>query len=247
MQRRVDMINTELTKLYKDYWTGLRNFRKKHGLSGPLLMKLNQPKVRLFIVGHETYGGWGGTLKSLRNDYDFLLSKCLEVEPPPKEGFKEWKNIRRTYYSPFWRVVRDLNVGFGIDPNKESVAWSNLNRMDNGEKKPPYVPSYNISKEMIESFPLLSEEIRICKPKILVFFTVDRRLLEQTFDKVCFEKFGGFGAELLRVKIPGFKGKAYQMNHPGYIQRRKGHGLKYNAKELVQAILKDCKGRKTIL
>lgn len=237
------MINAELNALYEKYWPELASFRKKYNLSGPLLMKLTKPEVKLLIVGHETYGWWNNeSLSKLRERYALALKTCLASEKPNNKVIDDW-NAWDTYNSKFWITIRKLKEELNIDLEKECIAWSNLNRMDNGAKKPPYVPLNKISEEMINKFPLLPEEIRICNPKIIVFLTWDDTyILKKTYKSIGdikYEEIPESNKELLRVKIPNFKGKAYEIRHPNYIEGRGKKKIKYHTNELIKMIAKD--------
>lgn len=239
--RRKQMINKELTKLYDKYWPELLSFRKKYNLSGPLLMNLRTRKIKLFIIGHETHGNWDGNLEELRKDYNFALNTCLRQEPPPKEGFHEWEKIWHTYNSDFWETIRKLKAKF-ITNSEEGIAWSNLNRFDDNGSP----PKKDIEKEMIKKFPLLIEEIKICKPKIIIILTWDGTyILRKTYasiGNVGYEKVPRIDEnELLRVKIPEFEGKAYEIHHPRYIEGWGKNKVKYNTNELIKTIVKDYK------
>ncbi|MFH0714767.1 MAG: hypothetical protein V1847_03610, partial [Candidatus Diapherotrites archaeon] len=223
-------LNKKLLVLYKKNWEKMRRVKKEHGLSSPLLIKLRKQRVTLFVVGQETYGWWkSGSLNDLRNNYSKILDACLSSRPPAK------KAINKTYHSRFWYMMRNLQKELKIDLKKESIAWSNLNRMDNGEKEKPFEPTYKISEEMIDEFPLLKEEIKICKPKVIIFFTGNKwndELLKKTFGEVKFEKLNSVRKEnLARLKIKGISAKMYRTWHP--------NSFKKGREKIIKTILSD--------
>ena len=227
----------KLEKLYKKYWDSLRLFRNTNGLSSPLLIKTRSKKIKLFIVGQETFGGWTrDSIKKCQNDYEETLIPCLKTEKPKKRYQGKW-DTWSTYRSAFWRTVRTLVAELKINQEKEGIAWNNINRMD----YKGHGPNNKLKRQMIEKFPLLRQEIKICKPEIIVFFTNQRydKLLKQTFEKsktkITFQKIKGFPLKkLAKITIVGFKGKAYRTYHPAYKQKKE-------VEKIISTIVKDFK------
>ncbi len=214
--------SSKLKTLYRKYWDGLCLFRNKRGLSSPLLIKTKRQKIKLFVIGQETFGGWtGNSIKECQNDYREVLDLCLKTEKPknkyrPWDIKKEW-NTWRTYNSAFWRTVRKIISELKID--NDCVAWNNINRMDYDG----HSPKTKTKKEMAVKFPLLPLEIKICKPWIIIFFTHQRydKQLKITFreckTEISFQKIQGLSqGKLARVNISEFNGKAYRTYHPAY-------------------------------
>lgn len=203
------MINTKLFKLYRQYWGNITRFKKAHPkLSGPLLMKIkdcySKQKIKLFIVGQETRG-WAS-------------KESVEKQGKVYEEFDF--GIDYQYKgSPFWKAVRTLEKDFGI--SEGCIAWSNLNRMDFDG----VCPEKDIEKKMITEFSLLWQEIEICKPDIVIFFTGPYYdyLIEDNFRKYKPSKVNKHFNErqLMQLKLPGIHARAYRTYHPNYLSRKK--------------------------
>ena len=95
--------------------------------------------------------------------------------------------------------------------------WSNLNRMDFKGGR----PEDNIANEIAENLPLLLQEIKICRPDIIIFLTGPcynyDDLIGYNFDKyksqIVSNEFKE--RELVRLELPHTNAKAYRTYHPG--------------------------------
>jgi len=147
--------NRELLDLYKSYGESLSGPLRAwpdRDLSGPFLISpesyWNQ-SMRLLIVGQET-GGW---------------SKNGDDPAAQMNVYRAFEQGRQYRTSPFWNVVRKLEIALGVYPY--GCAWTNLNRYD--EKGGP--PSAEVEQLLRPLDALLREEIRILNPDVCFLFT----------------------------------------------------------------------------
>ncbi|GEM_PF-5306719 len=248
-----------LDELYRHYGKRMMTFRDNkenwegkppRPLSGPFFIPVIKPKVKVLVVGHETFGGWGypkqikRRIALLKSDYKEVFQICLEKEfKENKEGIES-----KTHGSQFWKAFRHLNSKFRYKRN-ECIAWSNLNRFDNDkDRKDKSLKSNRCENEeyMVKCFPLLPYEIHILRPSIVIIFTQDNTdLLALAYEKIGKPlKNNAVGCltpnmQWLRISLPGFKGKAYKMFHPEHI-RWSGGKLK-SAEKIIDAIVKNSK------
>ena len=226
------MPNYELLGLYQKYWSKIKDIRNGEGaqdkdpslmkLSWPLLLKIHpcyhKQKVKLMIVGQQT-GHWGYekkmTLEGVRNWY----------------GIDESRATR--HYAHFWKAIKilagrlNISCDCGISPAYHPIVWSNLVRMDcaEGEGCRKGRPRRELAARLVKEVPLLPEEIRICRPDLVVFFTGPtsyyREMLELTFPGVSYEALDSeFDIrQLAKLTIPQISAVAYRTCHPGALRK----------------------------
>jgi len=225
----VGSINKKLGEMYKEHWENLQSFKKEYRLSSPLLIKVpkcyERQKTKLFVVGQQTDEWFEG------NSVDKLMEEY--------KNFNFGINYR---YTPFWDCVRKLEKELSI--NEGCIVWSNLNRMDDPKNKYK-CPDRKIEKKMAKNFPFLPEEIRICNPDILVFFTgpyYDENIEEDIFPGVEYEELNNQKRVLAKISLPNFDVEAYRTYHPNYLFRKpKDFGKK--GEGIIQSIISDFKGK----
>ena len=169
-------------------------------LSDPLLVNPKecyaQASPKLFFVGIVT-DGWGRSTKN--------VDKWLEHSGYP-DAVKP-SIVKKSY---FWTCVKKLHEMLGVDFGGGCGVWSNLIRMDDDGNE----PEHDLAEEMIDRFPLLREEVRICAPDLVVFLTGNKRddLIRRTFgvDNM-------IGTDDLALVHLGLGIRAYRTHHPQYM------------------------------
>lgn len=205
----------ELLNLYKKYWKDILDLKKEYpGLSNPLLINISnsylRQKVKLFVVGQET-NGW------LQEELGF--SEQLEHIDKLIEGYKDFNfNLAHRFPSVFWNVVEKIEDRLNID--KGGIVWSNLNRMDYNNTRPPE----HIKKMLYQKLPLLPEEIKVAKPDLVIFFTGPDfdYIINVLFNNPEMTPFPDKEIrKLAKVSLKGYNLKAYRTDHPGYLRFQK--------------------------
>ena len=191
-----------LNELYSKYWDDIKELRNRYPeLSAPILIKIPtrylSQKVKLMIIGQQTQGWGEGNINDLLECY---------------EDF----NFGENYHpSPFWNVTRKLEVALGIE--KYAIVWSNLNRCDYEDKRPPL----KIEKDLRILFPLLLGEIKILQPDVVIFFSgpnFDEHIRHLFIDSR-FESVDTFTIkELSRINHELLPQHTYRTYHPKYLR-----------------------------
>jgi len=192
-----------LNKLYEKHWNDIAKLQSKHPeLSAPLLIKAPksyfEQNVKLMIIGQQTRG-WDG------RDIGSAL-KCYE----------DFNFGEHYYSSPFWNITRKVESALGID--KYAIVWSNLNRCDYNEKRPPM----EIENELRILLPVLLGEIEILKPDVIFFYTgpsFDGHI-KQAFTGSRFEPAINTFSErkLSRIRHDLLPHHSYRTYHPLYLR-----------------------------
>jgi hypothetical protein len=205
-------------------------------LQPPLLLyptaRWNEAGVRVLIVGQETLG------------WDFSTG-CFDWPYPAPSSFKDFMTFEDSvdammhaykvfefsryqpdnYRSPFWRAYRQIRRNFDseVDGLNTAVLWTNLFRMSLDEGS----VVNNGTVEEIQSIQsatsgLLSREIRILKPDVVLFFTGPyyNDTLYAEFSGLQLVDFSGYDtsrtAWLQHPLLPSISLRTY---HPGYLNR----------------------------
>ena len=231
----VENMNKKLRRMYEEHWDSLKSFKENNKLSSPLLIKVpecyTEQKTKLFVVGQQT-NGWfeGNSVEELINIY---------------ERFDFGKYCCDTY---FWDGVRKLEEKLGI--KKGCIVWSELNRMDDPNEEDGKRPKRLVEEEMTEKFGfLLREEINICRPDILVFFTgpdYDENIKWIFSEKESEVEFNELNKQFSKRELASIdidvETKAYRTYHPGYLFRNKNpERLGKKGEKIIQSILSDFK------
>ena len=153
-----------LRTLYEREWPTLQaGFGERQDLSSPFLVDPDaggypDSKVRLLVVGQETRG-WFDPIGSV--GIDRLLEAYAET--------------KATYQGPLLQVARRLCRGF--NNCDDAFAWTNAFKVDQVYRDPESVnprydhPDAEVREKLRSLFNVLSEEIRILCPDVVVFFT----------------------------------------------------------------------------
>lgn len=167
--------NLQLVNLYKEKYPDLafqiNNYNKNIIINGgkpedratnPLLIKVNDDwalaENKIMILGKET-NYWAG---ECGNNAVFCdkIEEILNV-------YEGWYLKDTMYNSPFWNEFRRIRRGLENNDQKLSVIWNNVIKI--GRLGKGNVPEIN--KIIKNTFDILSEEIKILRPNILVLLT----------------------------------------------------------------------------
>jgi hypothetical protein len=128
-------------------------------------------------------------------------------------------NLAATYSghnSPFWAANHTLYAALNPGAPARGFLWSNLVKIDQHQRRPdPEI------EESISRFMLLSSEIRICRPDVVVFFTGPEyeSRLQWSFPGARIEGLNGSLRRLARVVHPGLPRSSFRTYHPNYLRR----------------------------
>ena len=198
----------QLKQLYEENLDGFKNVKNNFpddDIAGPLLMSPNKiyqnQSKKLLIIGQQT-NWWEYNI----NDIDKQMKSY--------EGF----NVGENYYaSPFWNIIRKLELVLGND--KCSCTWTNLNKFDLDSGRP--YGNYELEISKLDS--ILIKEIQILKPDICVFFTgpsFDGRL-KSIFDNILFTKVDNWGInQLSKLTHPNLPKLSFRTHHPKSLRIR---------------------------
>lgn len=192
-----------LNEVYADAWDRLTEFKKViPELSGPLLINIPSSylsqKTRLMIIGQQTQG-WS----------DGNISEQLSC-------YKKFNFGENYYATPFWNITRKIQRALTID--EFSIVWSNLNRCDFDGARPPH----SIEKKLISLSSILTSEIEILKPDVVIFFSGPNFdwHISNNFNNPLFSTIQGFsGRELSRVEHKLLPKHTYKTYHPRYLRQ----------------------------
>ena len=210
----IKSVRASLEWLYKDSDMGREMQRMweenstSPKLSDPLLVNPKecyaQASPKLFFVGIVT-DGWGRSTKN--------VDKWLK-----HSGYPDAVDQSIVKKASFWTCVKKLHEMLGVDFDGGYGVWSNLIRMDDDGNE----PEHDLAEEMIDRFPLLREEVRICAPDLVVFLTGNKRedLIRMTFGadtKIVRLTSTKIGKEDLALVHLGLGIRAYRTHHPRYM------------------------------
>jgi len=213
----------ELKKFYENKFLD-KTINKEY--SSPLLISLDENiNTDIMIIGQETNSWYENYEKFLKNRVD----KQMEI----------YKNFMKKEYlkmnTMFWRYVKKI-----INDDNITPVFNNLFKFDLGDKR----KDRNISKapkneyEQIIDFhqDILSKEIEIIKPKIIIFFTGhpydklfidpiikqngDYKKLYKSIPSLSIDEWKCGILDLKNFKgFENFEGKAIRTYHPIYLNR----------------------------
>jgi len=212
--------NQALIEMYKRNLPGLRSALQSvdtvgKKISYPLLIQVfpeyAQADKKLFVVGQQTLGWgshyWGAA--SWHNKDAALIAELIK-------DYNSFHLGASYYSSPFWRTAHDLYHRLNPACPKGGFVWSNLIRVDQDGN----CPGSAIWKAVCDSFPVLSSEIKITEPDVVLFFSGPNYdgVLRQTFTGVQFQAIPGYDARVLsRVIHKDLPEKSFRTYHPRYL------------------------------
>lgn len=228
--------NQKLQKLYESKWPNLIDAltdQKTHNFANPFLIqfdekKLSEADLRVAVYGQETKGwGIGGSSVLNRSVVDIL---------------KVYNNffINEKYYagygrSSFWKAFRKINSELKKHTSKKIyLHWNNISKIGKDNKKTGIDPATR--KIELEHFKVVSEEMSLLDPHIVIFLTGpnrDKDILEHFPDAKFSEIESGFSKrKAAQVTSENLPKHSYRIYHPSYFR---GH---HRALAKVLAILK---------
>ena len=193
-------------QLYERYWPEFESFaRSQPDLSPPLL--INPPdsyasqRTKLFIVGQETRGWYNDIVAGATGTC--VIDVLMNIY---KHRFR--LGVGKGRRSAFWDFVRQLETGLGIEQG--AVLWSNVNKVDQKGRRPPR----KIWREVRRLFPVLSGELELAKPDLVVFLTGRGydKYLQGCFPGSTFREVDGYGSLLATLS-----GRMSPLEHFGHI------------------------------
>jgi len=209
-----------LKALYLRHWPAFWAYFQEHkDISPPLLISppdeyFNQ-RIKLMVIGLETRGKAGNPGPGWYNNRIRQTPEVDAVEFLMCVYKNEYRlGLGGKSKSVFWPFVRELEKNLGI--TEGAIVWSNVNKVDqNGTS-----PSRTVRKAVRSIFPVLTEEISILAPDILVFLT-------KAYDKYLKRVFNGhfvevpgcgqFLAKFIHAAPPF---KSFRTAHPRWLERR---------------------------
>ncbi|MCR4801115.1 MAG: hypothetical protein K5860_11470 [Bacteroidales bacterium] len=194
--------------------------------AGPILMycwekEYLSAKKKILFVGQETQGWWD----------DFV-----EGEESLKESIKTYEGFELgySYYpTPFWKALHKINNVINKNDEK-NFMWTNVNKFGLGCG--PGKPLQIILDKENESFNVLSEEIKILKPDVVIFFTgpyYDGDICKKIKDVEFLEVGNHSIREFSKLKSTILPEKSYRTYHPAYLRKSK---QEYIIDELINLI-----------
>ncbi|OYQ85617.1 hypothetical protein [Wohlfahrtiimonas chitiniclastica] len=195
-------INHQLEQLYAENFD---NFLKKRLLLGkqissyPLLLKIDEEKwksadVKIMIFGQETRG-WGkdennNTIHSLMDTYYRFYYEITKN-----------KARHRTFFQGFNRVKKLIEKTVEYQNRKIEIVWNNINKIG----KYSGVGVRDVTRQLErETFNVISQEMEILKPDLVIFFTGPAR------------------DEDIKFNFKSMKERIEHKRTPPYGKRRKG-------------------------
>ncbi|PJA30162.1 MAG: hypothetical protein CO189_00725 [candidate division Zixibacteria bacterium CG_4_9_14_3_um_filter_46_8] len=221
--------STQLRTLYEDSWENLQkgmsafDTAKNLNISNPLLLdelefwkEMDGMDFKIMIFGQQTYGwGWSGHKYHDSNRGKDEVGAIMDgYRNFNNNDGKAWPKIN----SPFWRFCRGLCKEVTGSP--DAFIWNNLFKFDQDGKE----PSGEIKEVSCSAFPVITKEIEILKPNVIIFLTSQRndKWLKKIFSNVEFEGLSGYDQKALsKVKHDLLPEKTYRTYHPAYLNWRK--------------------------
>ena len=224
----------KLLELYKEKWDVCNDniLKSMEECAMPFLIAptneyYNSDK-RIMIIGQET-NRWGGE----------MYGKYEIQTPENLMNLNDiFVNIDSGYKSPFWNFINDLQKLI----SDIKIVVNNIVKIG---KKHGRGCDDNINNLTLQHFNILSEEIKILKPDILIFLTgpyYDTRIKaafgEMKVEPVVQSVFPSIN-ERVFAKITFFNDElptAYRCYHPGYLHRSKNTE---NYKKIIVNLIKN--------
>ena len=241
----------QLNERYCQFQQASKSLLAQPEISPPLLLRIPPDWERspypVMVVGQETQG-WGLNEK-YHNQPGGPCEICPYKEYIPAKGRKVAQPIDallhlyetfdfaetqpETRRSPFWRAFRELKK---TDP-QTCLVWSTLYRVDFKEHSVLNAPKSTLREIREAQRGLLSDEIRILGPLVVVFFTGPNydNEIEAEFPGVefCPVEASTSTRKLARLEHPQLPHSSFRTYHPNYLQRSGNWGLVKNFGNLI--------------
>jgi hypothetical protein len=205
-------------------------------LSSPLLVAVSDSwlasKFRILVVGQEVlrwafregqYYDW--PFNAIASFQEFKTNQhAVEALIYAYRVFDFSKHQPENARSPFWTAYRRLRASLEKDKDS-SVLWTNLFRMSiDGGSVIKNGSSEELLNLQIAQAGLLTDEIRILQPKVVVFFTGPNydNALVQEFPGIEYRPFKSWmKREVALLSHSELPLCAFRTYHPGFLRRRR--------------------------
>lgn len=235
----MEIINKRLQELYAANFIGVNEiFNSKKNIDGPYLMycqdeEYNVSQRKVMFIGQEGTGGIFRDYLGHPTDQKINGERLHYLEMPNSflencvENYKQI--VKKQIVKPggeFWKQLNKINKAL----NKESLSYSflstNVSKYCNCEAngKPPL--SWIDHKYVVEKFNVLSKEIEICKPDVIIFFSgpnYDDKIKCQFDGELTFTPLveNISSRVLAKVSHSLLPINTYRTYHPSYLKRKK--------------------------
>ncbi len=243
-------ITEQLKELYYRFSKNIENLHKHPEYStnryyheGPFLISpfeeyYKNMKYKIMIIGKQT-NRWIKIDDPNKSGYDVINISLCEYHKYVKNP-KDKKN--KNFWKTFKKIVSEVN---GIEGNNAylSAIWGNLWRYNKVEGEKVTAPTNTYANLIIEELNLLEDEIKICKPDVVIFFTsyYYDKYLERQLPGIKHEIFNENYTinELSKCIHPNLPKKSYRTYHPEYLLhwRPKSEAKKYS--DIINFIITD--------
>ncbi len=219
------MINNKLLSLYQEKWEDLTeelqkiNFNSNNELkaSNPLLINIDEDKfyasdIKIMIFGQETNSWYG----DFNPNINFSLEKYSEF-------FNS--DYCYSYGGQFWNGVKKFNNKFKERYHQKNIylIWNNICKIGNSQRNTNTSANYILEVEK-NYFSIISKEIEIINPDIILFFTGPNYdcFIENKFLNIKKIEINGFNyRQLIQLDFEDRK-NLFRAYHPNYLWRKKG-------------------------
>ncbi|MGB8986353.1 MAG: hypothetical protein WCC37_07105, partial [Candidatus Sulfotelmatobacter sp.] len=188
--------------------------------------------IKLLVVGQQTQT-WYGEWKDIKaRDAAETVRELLQL-------YREFNLGDGKRHTPFWQCAHKLYKL--LNPTgADGFIWSNLIKMDGWTEKGKWgYPGSLVEERINESFNVLTCEVAVAKPDVVVFFTGHSydECIERSFPGVQFSATPSVGFDtnwLCLIKHDLLPAHSYRTYHPGYLNRqRNGHAVLEAIRALV--------------
>jgi hypothetical protein len=161
-QEQSNLANARLAERYRPHLESWRQLKKANpGISIPMFLKTTPAyftaKPRLIVVGQETHG-WFTTCKATHED--LTVKEVMDFYPGD-----EMTAFRQRSQSPYWRAIRKIAAGIGLDDFCHALMTSNLFPCDSDKGQAP-----KALLETMRDWRILPQELEILEPELVIFF-----------------------------------------------------------------------------
>ena len=230
-------MNEKLQEIYNSKWNELsdglneilKDNSKENKPTNPLLLYINEDDyknadIKIMIFGQET-NDWEG---NFQND----INICLDT-------YDDFFNANDcfSYGGQFWNGFnRFLTLLQNEFPNKKiSSVWNNVIKIGNSGRDKNYPPEYIYNIEN-EKFKVISSEIEILRPDIILFLSGPNYDLElkNSLNEAVFSELSEDFTErkLAKIKYKNYK-NVFRTYHPNYLWR---NGIDTYFNEIIKKI-----------
>ena len=197
-----------------------KDFDKEQLISYPYLLSVSneyfQAKIKIMLVGQKTYSWFGEKNNGIFScEYNDRMNLIIELQ----NLYDLFVNdINRDYNSPFWQHCNAIHKK--AKKNGIGIVYNNIEKIG-------YNTGYgydSISNAYFDS--IFIEEIKICKPDIIIFLT------GPNYDKLIAQRLGSFelcncidGINIRRLAslqfVNRYESMIYRTYNPKFLQMRK--------------------------